>query len=203
MTDHPILMNSEMVRAVLDGRKDMTRRVIKPQPKIDPRTGMASSPSGDWFHISDFVRYYKCPFGKIGNFLWVRETWRPAWAVNVGGISGPGIRYKADNKAFGRVDSPCKNGIEGKAWKPSIFMPRYACRIKLEVTGIRCERLWEITEDDAVREGARTTVHPDYGSTVSAKFNFMNLWNDINSKRGFGWLKNPHVWIITFKRVEE
>ena len=208
--ERPILFNTEMVKAILDGRKTMTRRVIKPQPyegcghirveyfyptKID-RHGEeypgdkifgAYSLDGEWG--------CKCPYGQVGDRLWVRETWD---------YTGQGLDcvYKADAKPT--------DIFPWEKYKPSIFMPRWASRITLEITGIRAERLWDITEDDAFAEGVNggcldcgypqpcKCIIPNPSYTDS----FIYLWDSINTKRGHPWANNDWTWPISFRRVD-
>lgn len=199
MKERPILFSGEMVRAILDGRKTMTRRVIKVQPPDDAyilgrmveSTARADRKNEGKLHwikfndsriISSDKTYFKCPYGQIGDMLWVRETYIE---------DTNGIHYKADDKFN------CAKELGG--WTPSIFMFREYSRINLEITNIRVERLSDITEEDAKAEGVAkegNTVYP-----YSFKEMFSHLWDSINSKRGFGWDKNPWVWVIEFRRV--
>lgn len=171
--ERPILFSAPMVRAILDGRKTVTRRVCKPQPSANAHTTCASgNPMGAWWETGkDIIR---CPYGKPGERLWVRETWSD---VNLQGA--PGIAYRADGDvrdlmedasfldedgAFNYDDPRSKpynfacwsedllGGKEGR-WRPSIHIPRWASRILLEITAVRVERLQDITEEQAVAEG--------------------------------------------------
>lgn len=120
---------------------------------------------------------------QVGMNLWVRET----WAYRAAGI---GYVYRADGE----------QSVE--RWKPSIFMPREACRLMLEVTGVRVERVQEISEKDAMREGAKYAIEEvddDFNCTYSYREGFKELWNSINAKRGYGWDVNPFVLVIDFK----
>ena len=199
-----ILFNDEMVRAILDGRKTKTRRPLKPQPD-EGRKGS-----------------FSCPFGQVGDRLWVRETWYPAFSR---AESDNGCVYKADYGArpdLAKEWVPCSSR-KGGGWKPSIHMPRWASRITLEITDIRIERLQEITEEDAKAEAARkfTNLPPDpspypYGNEPrwsmedprstrecmgSARYTSANLWERLYAKKGLGWYANPWVWVLTFRRV--
>ena len=168
MTERPILFNGPMVRAILDGRKTMTRRIVK------------AGTRDDW---------NACPYGVIGDRLWVRETWRC-----FGGREyeyqqhQPSIIYRAD-------DGPTHN--EG-GWRPSIFMPRWASRITLEITGVRVERLQDISEADAEAEGCTGDHRADRDSDAAQEFR--SLWNQINGKRA-SWDSNPWVWVVEFRRA--
>ena len=180
MKEHPILFSTPMVKAILEGRKTMTRRVVKPQPENklqgyylngayawrDPELNLDEYPYGN---------YTSCPYGQVGDRLWVRETWHQDT-----GLAGRAIHYKADGEAY--------------LWKPSIFMPRRFSRITLEITNIRVERLQEITAGDCAKEGSyMATDKDDEGG-------FVNLWDSINSKT-FPWSENPWVWVIEFEKV--
>lgn len=175
----PILFNTEMVQAILEGRKTQTRRVIKPQPKEDL--------------ITDMLNKYTYA---VGDILWVRETWNDL-SNNEGNFV-----YLADgdkglkDKFFGVLTT------KDIKWKPSIHMPKASARIFLKVTDVRVERLQDITEEDARAEG----VIPIYGNEFASEKRhypaFARLWDSLNAKRGFGWDTNPWVWVIQFERVE-
>lgn len=198
-----------MVRAILDGRKTQTRRVMKPQPFVDQeapwRRPMFHKPSGK-FSIPSSVCHdtlIQCPYGKTGDSLWVRETWGPC---------DGGFCYASVEGDRWRDVKP-----DGGKWKPSIHMPRWASRITLEVAAVRAERLQDITEDDAKSEGieaiqplpsirgaARVRAFRDYQHGVGfhqARQSFHSLWDSINSSRGLGWEKNPWVWVIEFRKL--
>ncbi len=168
MSEKPILFSGEMIRAVLDGRKTQTRRVVKPQP-----VGLWAAPGKS-----------RCPYGQPGGRLWVRETFYPERSHR-----GP-VSYRA---TWPRDDDPPDGG-----WKPSIFMPRWASRITLEIVSVRVEQVQDISEDDARAEG----VDDGTGQTRPLHpYWFRALWDSINSKRGYGWEKNPWVWVVAFRRV--
>lgn len=199
--ERPILFSAPMVRAILEGRKTMTRRVIKPQPTIDSMgnlcwKGSCYGQRPDGQPRLDAIR---CPYGKPGDRLWVRETWQ---AVERESDGLDGVLFKADNDFI-----PIKNTPEAAElwmdsadvrpdalWKPSIFMPRWASRILLEVTEVRAERLQEISEDDAIAEGAELAV-----GRTNPKHPFRDLWDRINFDRGHGWMTDPWVWVVSFK----
>jgi hypothetical protein len=131
-----------------------------------------------------FPRVYRCPYGAVGDRLWVRETWVPTF-------HGRDCLYKADP---GHDDPPFP--FKGP-WTPSIHMPRWASRITLEITEVRAERLQTITEGDVIREGCPMPIL--YGTGW-----FRELWDAINGKRaGCTWADSPWVWVVAFKRVEE
>lgn len=209
--ERPILFSAPMVRAILSGKKTMTRRVVKPQPEINgPYGGMP-------FGRQD----YSCPFGCIGDRLWVRETW-----ADVNTPDGPAICYRADGSYQSWHDFcvdtvPGYHGMPsmnydkypgdytmwwedllnrethkepGYKWRPSIFMPRWASRINLENTGVRVERLKAISDEDAKNEGVELGEHWIYTQA------FEELWDSINGKT-YPWENNPWVRVIKFKMV--
>ena len=189
--ERPILFSGPMVRAILDGRKTQTRRIVKPQP---PEHAIEVF---DWRapHIAESVKanegcYYndmdglhflaKCPYGTVGSALWVRETYQV---------------YR--DQKFYRASS---EGV-GAKWIPSIFMRRADSRITLEITGVRVERLNEITPSDACAEGVfedgNYATEPPLPYPVAT---FKKLWQSINGPES--WEKNPWVWVVEFKRIE-
>jgi hypothetical protein len=198
MKERPILFSGLMVRAILKGMKTQTRRVIKPQPDLS-LVGGDEYPSWkvDDAWQSGFVDV-KCPFGEVGDRLWVRETWcaGPKFnSVNPSSIpSGSDVWYRA------HADDNISK------WIPSIFMPRWASRITLEITGVRVERLQDITPDDCRSEGHPVSnmnytqeCHDD-----AARDWFMDLWDSINGKdETKNWNANPWVWVIEFERIEK
>lgn len=213
MKEHPILFSGPMVRAILEGRKTQTRRVVKPQPTPygeDSPFALATQKQHigkPWMPVGGvFQENWQCPFGAVGDRLWVRETWccRDLWdglkPSELGKQTSTfqiALDYKANNK---RVWS---RGNQGK-WRPSIHMPRWASRLTLEITAVRVERLQEISEDDAVKEGAPEQRHPYNGSTTPASYRwhgFRELWSKIHSPEL--WAANPWVWVIEFRKVEE
>lgn len=183
--ERPILMSGLMVWAILVRRKTMTRRVI---PWTDPEHHMPWRVGGA--HWQDGDEMLPCRYGKVGDRLWVRETWGLLDTQPEDGPRHATIGYRADG------DDEAPNGRH-QLWRPSIFMPRWACRIVLEITEVRVERLQQITEADARLEGITTVfpLNPTCGE-------FRLLWEKLNAKRGFGWDANPWVWVITFKRLE-
>lgn len=202
--EHPILFSTPMVQAILDGRKTMTRRVLKVQPPNDNYKILTiMSTTGDkriegkhhWavlngLNITDDQRiYFKCPYGQVGDRLWVREAWAEGMNVPVPAI------YKADKEW---TDIKIK-------WKPSIFMPRWASRITLEITNIRVERLQEITEEDCKKEGIELKCWkmwrpPDTEIPYTRRDHFEALWDFINGKK-YPWSSNPWVWVVEFKKL--
>lgn len=217
-TERPILFSSEMIRAILDGRKTQTRRVVKPQPLQEHNLWWDDDGDpGDGSYLGVAVHecdekggspeYIPCPYGVPGDRLWVRETFQ----------CDPASYERHDTeKVFYQATMP--PGL--KHLRPSIFMPRWASRITLEVTGVRVERVQEISEKDAVGEGLyvwQQDEDPDgqydprthYGIKIGdvwetdPRFTFRRLWDSINVKRGFGWDVNPWVWVVEFKRLPD
>lgn len=233
MRERPILFSGPMVRALLDGSKTQTRRVA-------PIERLQITPYGDgsvtW--SVNFAKAIKgvlgshsgvkcteeqarriiasqfCSYGAPGDRLWVRETCRAEELPN--GLDG--IRYSAD-KAFVAIRGSDAdrwihlNAYRGKkgAVVPPIHMPRWASRITLEITGVRVERLQDISEEDARSEGAihspllpmgwnKPGCDPQDGAMRSR---FAALWDGLNAARGAGWDVNPWVWVVEFKRIDE
>ena len=201
MTEKPILFSGEMVLAILRNTKSQTRRVIKCDgldcegPCGNTVTGDARFAGRDQAGNSVLL---KCPHGETGGKLWVGETWQED------PVGEFGICYAAT----GHSDK-CK--IHSHLWRPSIFMPRRASRLTLEIVSVRAERLHDITEEDAKAEGApeptgKLGCYPAPWATctpgpLSFRETFRTLWDNINAKRGFGWELNPWVWRIEFKRI--
>lgn len=182
--ERPILFKGEMVRAILDGRKTQTRRVVKPQPKYG-----AFNCDCDWdvyWYENDKEIHVRCPYGQPVDRLWVRETW-----TNADGEKD--IRYRAEERAI------CCDALY--RWRPSIHMPRWASRITLEITSVRVERLQDISEEDAKAEGVSAMLVPPDGGSWPYAQGFEYLWNSL-AKPGSTWANNPWVWVIEFKRVE-
>ena len=192
MSEKPILFSGPMVRAILDGSKTQTRRVVKAPDwfeghKIGFKTYDESLPLKDRMGLYNEVICSRdgddqkcCPYGNAFDRLWVRETF----------TEGEGVVYRADWDA----DFPYIS-LKG-LWKPSIFMPRRLCRIVLEVTGVTVERLNDISRGDAMQEGcpfSNMQVGPDPRQW------FCGLWESINGPNS--WRKNPWVWVVRFRRL--
>ena len=242
--EHPIIFKGEMVKAILDGRKTQTRRIVKNMPKeadIITCSTLDLDENGHlwcFFGSSDLpadpggyetIAEAKYPYGQVGDVLWVRETWThtgtDVWTVADAMLATDGkVLYRATDA------EPCVG-----CWFPSIHMPKWACRLRLEVTDIRVERVQDISEEDAIAEGlafadgnhkrglmwtgrgyhgagfdkdkAPTYHVPDeqgrcrcnVAGKTPAQCAFRELWDSINSKRGFGWDQNNWVWVIRFK----
>jgi hypothetical protein len=184
--EKPILFSAPMVRAILSGAKTQTRRVVKPGHKFDEH-------------------FETCPYGQPGDRLWVKETWQDD------PVGEWGVCYRASGHNEG-----CKFPLH--LWRPSIFMPRKLSRITLEITDVRVQRVQEISDDDATAEGCEFSPVPGCGDDDkwchgtckrhgrcmylrAPRFQFQDLWDSLNAKRGYGWKENPWVWAITFKRL--
>lgn len=206
----PILFNDEMVRAILDGRKTQTRRVVTPQPERlfdgtwrHPACG--NKPQRDAY-LGETIKW-KFPFGRFGDRLWVRESWGVVESRFA--PRGCTIRYRADD-ATGEVAGESGLKYAGKdmsfRWRPSIHMPRWASRITLEITDVRVQRLQDISEEDALAEGIRRRAYQDINcdwwgdDEASLAGGFGALWDSI-AKPGAKWDDDPWVWAISFQRV--
>ncbi|ELW9236061.1 hypothetical protein L4J17_09725 [Proteus mirabilis] len=225
MKERGIIFNSEMVRAILDGRKKQTRRVMNNQPCTLPEETI--SVQQDDFNFrwagdlhNDTSGWFTCPLGKVGDRLWVRETWsvvshefdddglmidyvpdRPTKAVHEmpyghGYFTGHVI-YSADGDFTWGDDDGC---IDGRScWKPSIHMPHWASRIKLEITDVRVERLKDAGDTEFKAEGYPLERELTGGSMDPFCW-FRNLWDSV-SPTNFKYADNPWVWVIEFKRI--
>ena len=205
MIERPILFSAPMVRAILDGSKTQTRRVVKPQPIYDGRF------AGNWKIVgkngheaatcSPLVGEL-CPHGRQDDRLWVRENFCPIYPQDPAYNGGRPIEYDyaATYQHGNRLGDYI--GIK-KRWKPSIHMPRAASRITLEITGVRVERLQDISGADALAEGI--TLHPNHRNKPRDNIcgpvqTYRDLWEKINGPGS--WEANPWVWAVSFKRVE-
>lgn len=190
--ERPILFSGPMVRAILDGHKTQTRRVIKMRNGQLMGEGELSS---DGRTVMDFSRSFPywealpCPYGKPGDLLWVRETYSHSWHH-----AQPRFVYRAtddDNEQLTR--HPDFDG-----WKSSIYMPRRASRLTLRITDVRVERVQDISDYDCHCEGIALTS--DDGENY--REDFAVLWDAMHEKRGHGWAVNPWVWVIDFEVVQ-
>ncbi len=194
MMDKPIIFSTEMVRAILEGRKTQTRRVIKPQPASGVRKSVFVKSGLEDGH----GREIKIPY-QPGDTLWVRETW-----CKFGDIIG--VNEDADIYYY-KADYPCPVDKSIKKWRPSIHMPKGVARIWLEVTAVRVERLQDITPYDAWNEGCRIgnsfpwEHHIPELQQQCRDVVFRGLWDGLHEKRGFGWEINPWVWVIEFEVI--
>lgn len=192
----PILFNTEMVRAILDGRKKCTRRIVKIPNYINQQddglyTLFAEGTCYENQHFEEIVQYLKKPY-QPGDILYVRETW------------GHPISLNSDKQYVFRADKIAESGFKNDShiWYPSIHMPKEAARIWLKVTDVRVERLNEITDKDAEREGAQPDYPFDYDVDKWPNLeHFKKIWNSTIKKSDidrYGWDANPWVWVIEF-----
>ena len=243
MADRPILFSGPMVRAILSGAKTQTRRALNPQPNVtlDYTKGRSVQrlrcvglvPGGKkglpWWQAEDergpinafadgrdsVKAEIGCPYGQVGDYLWVRET----FSVDTGSCSFGGVyssfttvTYRAGGEASfeyeGRwEDDPYLKAFNAQRgdWRPSIYMPRWAARILLEVTAVRVERLQDISRSDAKAEGflpglngLESWAGQSYGNAQEA---YRACWDSLNAMRGYSWNVNPWVWVLEFNRV--
>jgi hypothetical protein len=202
MKEHPIIFSTEMVQAILEGRKTMTRRIIKPQPQCIDYTWedpVGYDIKGRCAIQDDELQcLISCKYGRDGDQLWVREKWEN----DLGRVNFYAGNIKVEtNVAYRRLTK----------WKPSIHLKRKDARINLLIKSIRVERLKDISQDDARKEGVFCSESPigpcylDYlsgqcNAMTTAKLSFQSLWKKINGTGS--WDANPWVWVIEFERVE-
>lgn len=190
MRELPILFSAPMVRAILEGRKTQTRRIVKPQPSME----RDCEPEGySWvpMHKGRELSHHQCPYGQPGDRLWVRETFSGPWCM---GDTQPSKWGRSSRIWYWADGNP-----EEDDWtrpRPSIHMPRWASRITLEVTGVRVERLQSISPEDCLAEGIS-----GYASTGRCDLTscYADLWESINGPGS--WEANPWVWIVEFQRI--
>lgn len=253
--ERPILFSGPMVRAILEGKKIQTRRVVKPMPFIDYPTGFRLQEQYELNHhpkcsfvqarmLCDCKAIYEpwkaervaaCPYGKPGERLWVRETWAsqidpPDYEEHLDelddclerteityratpriGIRVPGYIQPVDRMRYLDESTELEHHCFGWPikWKPSIFMPRWASRITLEVTEVRVERLNLISEQDALAEGVYTNEQAIAKLNLPASTRlqgtcvdkFRILWESINGKT-YPWASDPWVWVVSFRKIE-
>ena len=218
MKERPILFSGPMVKAILDGRKTMTRRVVKKQPAdvYVPEEGFVNCDENGivWGRQRVLVRDYvdvdvfpfpstyapmRCPYGVPGGLLWVRES---CYICRQDEDGAPTVEPPVVYKASSSPPTDLYPFI-----RPSIHMPRWASRITLEITYVRAELLQEITEEDARAEGVYPNgfengfgqVYPS-GGTTPYRRGFAMVWDSINGKK-YPWASNPWVWVVSFKRI--
>ena len=210
MAIKPILFNTEMVRAILDGRKSCTRRLVKPQPdeKHTYPLGFVTDSTEKkevgcfGFGINEYggsIKYVKSLY-QPGDILYVRETWHK-YIKRVG--EGESCHLA---EFYGYKASIANSEDADEPWKPSIHMPKEAARIWLKVTDVRVERLQEITPQGAWKEGARCSCLHPVPDCAENKIAFVNIWNSTIKKSDldrYGWDANPWVWVIEFERCEK
>lgn len=203
MKEKPIIFSGLMVREILAGRKMQTRHVVKMQgidyggcggkdsPEWDdPRNWGYEHEDGTWSMLQPGGKedhQIPCPYGAVGDRLWVREAWR---RPNV----NTGTKISTRSAIIYRATFDYHDGF-GEGWRPSIHMPRWASRITLEITGLRVERLRSITSRDVVAEGFPFSSDLDQ---------FKTTWNHINGKQlGCDWESNPFVFVISFSVLQK
>jgi hypothetical protein len=208
--ERPILFSAPMVRAILEGRKTQTRRALRDQQPVD----FGATMHGAHLNCREVHDHGKivghrmalvcCPYGIPGDRLWVRET----------------LYLDDDNKWRRTADESLIELDSNNEWVPymlswahhkesdrchSMYMPRFASRITLEVTGVRVERVQAIEQADAIAEGVDPDDYPPPPDPEGYVFNYRTgyrqLWDSLNAKRGFGWDENPWVWVVQFKRI--
>ncbi|EPR2495279.1 hypothetical protein SN05_01907 [Serratia marcescens] len=212
MKERPVIFNSEMVRAILDGRKTQTRRVMAVQPesnqfgllRITDSTKRSDIGKYHWAESNATGTHqrsalFSCPFGQVGDRLWVREAYQgplfnfdqmETYLEDTSKFERPEFcEYRADGGKTPEYYDADDNLRFG--WKPSIHMPRWASRITLEITGVSVERLQDISEEDAIAEGGTKHFNIDWFGPLWASIYGVDSWN-----------ANPWVWVIAFHRVE-
>lgn len=204
--ERPILFSGPMVRAILEGRKTQTRRVVKPGPS----SGVRWSPFVSTGLEDGHGREIRIAYGQPGDRLWVRETWGYA----PGTLNEERLCCYKATPEIAPFAWPARRGPIGDfvaRWRPSIHMPRWASRLTLEITDVRVERLQQITAADAWQEGIRPVGVAEQAGDGASDIDpesavvgeFIDLWNSLNAKRGFGWDANPWVWVLTFNRAAD
>lgn len=202
----PILFNTEMVKAILDGRKTVTRRVVKTKHKDACGFYVTTRKSdGAFMGVYEYDENegtwdnpLKPPY-EVNDILYVRETWSDHYEPNEEGKPELQYCYKADGID---IKAECLPG-ENNRWYPSIHMPKAAARIFLKVTGAHAERLCEITEEQAQAEGCNSGL---LTGECTARGQFENLWNSTIKKdqlQYYGWNANPYVWVIEFEVIDK
>lgn len=195
-----------MVQAILEGRKTQTRRIVKPQPVVGLEK-VKSDLFFDMHTLGTLQKVFKCPYGAVGDVLWVRET----WVKNINENSDDFATYEF------KADYIGTHAIDLIRWKSPIQMPKAAARIWLEITNVRAERLHDISEQDAITEGIYPSQPPSHDTLPERWFNyqrnvyqglgfnsidsFASLWK--SAIRAQSWDSNPWVWVIEFKQIQK
>lgn len=198
--EKPILFNSEMVKAILEGRKTQTRRVVK-AGSWENLVSEVMRVNNKW--VWETIEYsLTTPFGKVGDRLWVREKHKVKglcsgcyeYACDCGHFE---VTYAADNKSKIMGEWDCDSDFpKTEYWRPSIFLPRFLSRITLEITNIRVERLQDISEEDIYAEGIKKV---EWALSHGPHDEFKDLWQSINGAES--WNANPWVWVVEFKKI--
>jgi len=194
MTERGMIFNAEMVRAILDGRKTQTRRIMK----VQPSSGVRTSPFVKSGFEDGHGKVLSCPFGQPGDRIWVREAFRVmSCATDVARLMYKASERNSFTESTSTVPVASCTKQPSQKWTPSIHMPRWASRITLEITDVRVERLNSISDTDANAEG----VSADQLSP--ARYVFGSLWQSIyGADNPQSWQANPWVWVIEFRRVD-
>ncbi|HHS9827738.1 hypothetical protein H8L55_15300 [Klebsiella quasipneumoniae] len=222
MKERGMIFNGEMVRAILDGRKTQTRRIMTVQSEssefglryiaessLAKEVGMYFWSQSDACGMKARSKPFACPYGKPGDRIWVREAFRVhSRATDVATLVYKASERNSWTEQTHRVPvAVCNKPATPEKWTPSLHMPRWASRILLEITDVRVERLNAISQEDAQAEGMELTgwrptySDPDSGGKVMTPYdNFAELWSSIYGDES--WKANPWVWVISFKRVE-
>ena len=213
--ERPIIFSGPMVRAILDGRKTQTRRVVMPQPAerfSEPQVGPGWICT--WWRVDDDLNDWhdvRLPY-QPGDRLYVRETWATnSWYDE----TAPSAMNPEDAPLFWRASDRDKPYPSRGRWRPSIHMPRWASRIDLDVTAVRVERVQDATEGDCIAEGMEgvgcdhryaengaCTDCMNSGWIEPPGLHFMELWDSLNAKRGYSWDSNCWVWVVEFSQAE-
>jgi hypothetical protein len=218
--EKPIVFNSAMIRAIEADHKTQTRRLVrwiaerrKAGANLNPINPVLNDAGELWFTEGGLpLGPFKCPYGQPGDRLWVRQTWQ---AKEANGKWWHEIKREERELYNWSVFDRATSDIVPPKWIPSIFMPRWACRIILEVTGVRVERIQDISAADALAEGIREYNYNN-GSKgywlqelalgampTPPQYGIARLWDSIYAKRGFGWASNPWVWVVEFRRMSD
>lgn len=226
MSIKPILFNTDMVRAILDRRKTVTRRVLAEKAVLDKKWGLDREPylhNGKWYYdeqtaVDDSRTIELKPKYQPGDILYVRETWCEGKIDQEDlpdGFNGECyVSQCAGDTNHIHKEYCIRNNIciDEVTWRPSIHMPKEAARIWLKVTNVRVERLWDITLDQCVKEGlidSRGFIHSlgnEYDELRSPKLKFQALWDSTVNKAELdhcGWEANPWVWVIEFEQCDK
>ena len=206
MKERPIIFSADMVQAILDGRKTQTRRVIKVTKKTEWL--LTYNWTDEYIKNPDNYLVDDCPYGLVGDRLWVRETWYNSIHSDGFGEDGNEIVHDcAAYKSTGTFQCGKDDPIAYKRkYKSPIFMPRWASRITLEITDIRVERVQDISEEDCCLEVGAALEYPGPGPEPykrQMKEVFAYTWDSLNAKRGYPWSDNPWVWVIEFERLPQ
>lgn len=215
--ERPIIFTGESVRAILDGRKSQTRRVIKPQPRIEngwfnwggnrPKSKYCTGAVSTYPPAPNTIAFH-CSYGQVGDRLWVKEDYKYLIQGDMvityykTSYEKDRVKYTLINCLDEKTKAKLIKGKQG-VWKSKLLMFKFMVRIWLEITGIRVERIQDIDAVEAEAEGARRPKRlcPDRHDEYILE-RFQRLWDSINAKRGFSWDANPYVWVIEFKRIK-